>query len=257
MWPIVHADTQWMLAYERIMVALSKVPARYRDEFIFHAKSVWGDPKLREGWGKGERLALLTEMMAIPRASGIALAYGLFYRDGEIDPSIDLGNMTAVQYQHTQAFGACMASADQFITSFAAPNEVATVVAEDIPEMRRSLQDAALRLRAGMMSIQNAVVTQQIAGAVSKNEHTVNLRIRNMVDEVHFTSKAGAPFLWVADAVAFGFRRYLSNQTFGLDFAKAIIGPDIGLWQRSRDCACGYLCQERPPGPGANPFSGD
>jgi hypothetical protein len=254
---IVHADTQWMAGYERIMVALSKVPAQYREEFIFHAKSVWGDTKFREGWSKDERVALLLEMMTIPRVSGIALSYGLFYRDGEIDPNVNLEDMAPEEYQHIQAFGACMASADQFITSFAAPAEIATVVAEDIPPMRKRLRDAALRLRSGSMSIQNALVTQQVAGEVSSNKHAVNLRIRRVVDDVHFASKVSAPFLWVADAVAFGLRRYFSNQTFGLDFAKAIMGPDTEPPERNRDCACGYMCHERPPGGNGNPFPGD
>ncbi len=203
-----------------------------------------------------ERVGLLTEMMAIPRSSGIAISYGLFYRDGPISPSVDLGKMTVLQYQHAHAFGMCMASADQFITTFAAPGEVATVVAEDVPEMRNSLQDAAQRLRSGSIRIQDALVSQQLGGETVSNQHTIDLRIRRVVDDIHFTPKASAPLLWTADAVAFGLRRYYSRQSFGLEFGKAVIGPDIGPAERNRDCACGYLCHEAPPGYYANPFPG-
>jgi tRNA(Glu) U13 pseudouridine synthase TruD len=33
----------------------------------------------------------------------------------------------------------------------------------------------------------------------------------------------------VADACAFGFRRYFSEQTFGVDFVKSIIGKELVL----------------------------
>jgi hypothetical protein len=135
-----------------------------------------------------ERKLFLMQMMAVPRACGIAISYGLFYRDGKV--AGDLGEMTLVQHQHAHAFGSCMASADEYIRKFAAPEEVATVVAEDIPEMRKNLERAMLRLRAGSVSIPNARITQEIVNEPpTRSEQTINLRIRRVIHGIHFTPK--------------------------------------------------------------------
>jgi hypothetical protein len=88
-----------------------------------------------------ERKQFLMRMMSVPRSCGIAIAYGVFYRDGDIDPKVNLAGLTPAQYQHIRAFGSCIASADDYIRAFAAPGEVATIVAEDIPELRERLED--------------------------------------------------------------------------------------------------------------------
>ncbi len=57
-----------------------------------------------------------------------------------------------------------MASADDYINTYGEPNEVAAIVAEDIPEMRANLRDATTRLRLGAVSIRNSLITQQVLG---------------------------------------------------------------------------------------------
>lgn len=74
---IVHADTEWRLAEQGMNEVLEAVPERYRDGFIFHATSIWSDPKLREGWSKDDRLGLLHAMMALPRKLNIPITLGM------------------------------------------------------------------------------------------------------------------------------------------------------------------------------------
>lgn len=249
---IVHADTQWTPAVAKISEAMTKVPSQFQKAFIFHAKSIWGSQEYRPAWSKEDRAAFLMQMMAIPRMTGIATAYGLFFRDGEIREDIDLSNMTREQYQHTQAFATCMASADQYITDFAAPNEIATVVAENIPEMHKNLKEATLQLRAGILNVSNAHLTQKFVNDSSSAQRPINLSIRRIVDDIHFSPRESSPLLWLADAVAFGLRRYFSEQSLGLEFAKAIMGQDTIPWRRLKDCACGYMCNDEPK---QQPFS--
>jgi hypothetical protein len=251
---IVNADTQWGPTVARVFEALKTVPEKFQRGFIFHATSVWADRKYRPDWSMNDRLAFLKRMMSIPRESGLPIA-GLFYRDGVIDPRFHLAvlKMTREQYQHAHAFGSCMASADEYINTFAAPNEVPAIVAEDIPEMRSKLKEATARLRTGVVTLKNTRVTQQIKGDVVTGQRMVAMQIRRVIDDVHFAPKESAMILWLADAVAFGLRRYNANQSFGLDFAKAIIGPDIEPIKRVMDCAAGYMCSESPP---EMPFAG-
>jgi hypothetical protein len=86
----------------------------------------------------------------------------------------------------------------------------------------------------------------------------MRMRITRIVDDVHFTPKAAAPMLQVADAVAFGFRRYLSQKEHGHAFAEAILGPnpEAGLSAiRTADCECGMFFKD-PLKKSIDPFSG-
>jgi hypothetical protein len=156
-----------------------------------------------------------------------------------------LRGMTTEQMQHAHAFTVCMAMADQYIRDCAPENELATVVAEDIPEMRDNLKRAVSPVRSGVLTLNNArLYMRELSNSGFNDGARLDLGVRRVVDDIHFTPKDGAPLLQVADAVAFGFRRYYSLQSHGLTFAEAIKGVGIGPPQRNRDCECGYLCQD-------------
>lgn len=246
---IVNVDSQWVPTVGRIFDALKMVPEKLRGGFIFHATEVWS-AKYKADWSMEERFAFLKRIMEIPRESGLAIAQGRFYRDGTINPDANLPalNMRPEQYQHMHAFEACMASADDYITTFAASNELAAIVAEDIPEMRRILREATTQLRTGRLVIKSALVTNLLRGKLlSTQQRPVAMQIRRVIDDIHFAPKDSAMILWLADAVAYGLRRYYAEQPFGIDFARAIIGPDAGPAVRDRDCGSGYMCNETPP----------
>ncbi len=253
---IANADEQLLPTIAAVERVLTLVPERYRDRFVFHATAIWNSKMYRPDWGMEERKAFLMAMMEVPRACGVPISYGVIYRDGKINPEADLDGMTPSQYQHAHAFGLCMASADEYVTNFAGPKEMATIVAEDVPEMRKRLEQSVLRLRVGTIVVRKALVTHEVgdgsARTSTKNEQSINLRIRRVVHSIHFAPKESAHLLWAADAVAFGLRRYFSKQSHGLDFGKAVIGPDVGPAERNLDCAGGFFCRERPDA--AEPF---
>lgn len=244
---IVNADTQWVPARDRIFEALETVPERLRENFIFHATEVWS-AKYKADWSMEHRLAFLKRIMAIPRDAGLAIAYGLFYRDGLVssDANLTTLKMNREQYQHAYAFGMCMASADDYINTYAGSNEVSAIVAEDIPEMRMNLKDATTRLRTGSVSIRNSLITQQVLGQPTVSKIlTLQMQIRRVIDDIHFAPKESAVILWLADAVAYGLRRYYANLPLGMDFARAIIGPELEPATRTKHCACGFMCSEK------------
>jgi hypothetical protein len=252
---IVNADTQWVPTVGRIFEVLKMVPEKFRDEFVFHATSIWADHKYRPNWSFEARLEFLKRMMSIPRESGLPITYGMFYRDGTINPDVNLTElkMTREQYQHVHAFEACMASADDYINTYAAVNEISVIVAEDIPEMRQRLREATIQLRTGGLTIKKALVTRQVQGkTVSTSARPAAMQIRRVVDDIHFSPKVSALILWVADAVAYGLRRYYATLPFGVDFAQAIMGPTFDPIAREKDCAAGYMCNDPPT---ENPFA--
>ena len=141
---IAHADEHVLSAESLALEALGSVPQKYREGFVFHATQVYGDQKYHDGdWSLTDRLNLLYQMMSVPRKIGMAITLSVCYR-GDDDITDDYKNMglTQPQYDHLVAFNQCICVSDRYIRLFAEPREVATVVAEDIPEMRKFLKYA-------------------------------------------------------------------------------------------------------------------
>lgn len=223
---IVHADRQLMLAESAIAEAISGVPNKFREGFVFHAAQIWGDEKYRDDdvWTLADRLYLLKQVMAVPRKLGLAISIGLARRH-EHDVSAEklkaLG-VTATQWDHMMAFSMCIARADKWIRDRAQSNEVGSVVAEDVPDMRRFLRVAPQVMREIPQNVGpvRATVEEQRLGYITQHTEMRVTRIRNIV---HFIQKEDDPLLYLADACAFGFRRFFSEQKFGDEFAAAIL----------------------------------
>jgi hypothetical protein len=84
--------------------------------------------------------------------------------------------LTADQQDHALAFVLSMSQADKIIRNRCG-DEMATVIAEDHRDMKRALRGA--------------------------------------IDEALFMDRYGSPFLQIADACAYGIRRYYSDQPYG------------------------------------------
>jgi hypothetical protein len=239
---IVNADSQWMPMAERIRNALAKVPQKYRNGFVFHATEVWGSKKLRDGWSREEREALLIEMMSAPRKCKVPIAYSIYFRDAAA-PTV--AGLSKEKVQHAHAFGTCMALSDLYVRDYGDSKEIAAVVAEDIPEMRASLREAFSTIRDHGLPIQDARVSFRTGmKPAGSGVGTVNFRVIKIVDVVHFTPKASALILQVADAVAFGLRRYFAGQSHGHEFAQAIV-PGMPVFKRTTDCEGGVFFHDK------------
>jgi hypothetical protein len=224
---IVNADEQLMLAEAAIKEVLPAVPEQFREGFIFHATEVWSDPKYRPDWSMADRLALLRAMMALPRRLGIPIAFGMVRRDVPIPDEHRFG-MTQAQYRHLEAFHGCIARADKYIRERADLKEVASVVAEDVPEMRKFLKLVPQLLRDDPFVLPPGLLRpteeEKRLGYVTQESEFRVSRIRR---SIHFVDKDSDPVLQLADACAFGFRRYFSEQQFGEEFVEAILGQEL------------------------------
>lgn len=228
---IASADEHVMSAEALTMEAVGAVPEKFRDGFVFHATQVYGDQRFQEDWSLTDRLHLLYAMMSIPRRIGMAISLGVHWR-GSVDFSDSLGRlgMSLAQCDHFQAFSQCIAIADRNIRRRAGPREVATVVAEDIPEMRRFLKGLPRAHRESPIYLPQShlrkTVSDEEAGYIKQSGDVRVTRIRN---SVHFVEKSEDPLVQVADACAYGFRRYFAGEKFGVEFVREILGNENSL----------------------------
>lgn len=223
---IADADTQVMSAEALALEILHGVPPELSDGFVFSAKRVLNNNAYRDRWSLTDRLLLLKAMMSIPRRIGMAVVVSAQWRNSTdwSEEAAGLGIHT-FQYDHVMAFFNCVAMADRNIRRHAGPREVATVVAEDVREMRKILKLAPSILRQSPLHLgpDDLRVTSldEAAGYCLQSGDVRVTRIRN---SVHFVEKADDPLVQVADACAYGFRRYFAGETFGEEFVDAILG---------------------------------
>lgn len=225
---LIHADRHWKAAADLLSGLCDEfVPPDIREGFVFHAKQVWGGREYREIWPKQSRIDFIASVASIPRALHTAIAIGRVRRDADL--VIPVTGLSAAEFQHVYAFWRCAARANKYVRDWALPNEVATMVAEDVRDMR-DLLGSVLRavppeyeLTPEYLDLTEAekasgVVTQTHPGPIDK-----------IIDTVHFVKKDKAPLLQIADACAFSFRRYFAEQQHGDEWVRAILGADL-IW---------------------------
>lgn len=230
---ILHADIHLMQAEALLKEVLGAVPVKFREGFLCHADDVWNDAKYRDEWLLSDRLAFLSDMMRIPRRLNLAIAVGMVRRDARVGGFEEGAGLSLEQQQHFWAFHGCLARADKYIREYCDVREVGTVVAEDIPQMRRFLAGVTKEpaSRAGFVSPAPYKETLQPTAEereLGYNKQQTETRITRIRKSIHFVKKGEDTMLQIADACAFGIRRYFSKLEFGDDFMHAILGglPD-------------------------------
>jgi hypothetical protein len=225
---VVHADNQCRPAEKAVAAVLDLIPTRLRSICpVFHAKKIWGDERLRENWSFDERKAVLCAMMAIPRELNMALAIGACLRATTLPDELLRGRgISLVQAHHAIAFQECIARADSWIAKYANANEVATVISEDVPESKHLLRHVAKWLVNPGYSILDSDIniTHPFKETLMTRDEFRNRKVSRIRMPIHFVEKPDEPLLQIADACAFGFRRFLSEQSHGQDFAASVLG---------------------------------
>lgn len=134
--------------------------------------------------------------------------------------------ISLAQAQHGVAFQECIARADAFINKYAKHNEVATVISEDVPESKSLLRHLArFLLKIGYEIPKDDIQLFHSAGGSLANVEEFRIRkISRIRMPIHFVEKQDEPLLQIADACAFAFRRFFSEQDHGRDFVQSILG---------------------------------
>lgn len=223
---IADADAHVMSAEAFVRELIDAVPDQHKSDFVFHATQVFGDRRYQSDWSMTDRLHLLKGMMRIPRRIGMALTLAAVWRKpgfhGDLPKSL---GMTDCQFEHLFAFGVCLAVSDRNIRRKARPREVATVVAEDVPEMRKFLRKVPQVFREHPIHLPPKMLRETEGDKEAGfSTQSGELRITRIRSSVHFVEKADDPLVQVADACAYGLRRYFAGEKFGDEYADAILG---------------------------------
>ncbi|HEX5312292.1 DUF3800 domain-containing protein [Aquabacterium sp.] len=225
---IADADQHVRAAENLVSEILQGVPLQHRKQFTFHATRVFGDKRYQSDWLFNDRLHLLESMMSVPRRIGMAITLSARWRNAVDHTELaEPLRLSQSQFEHVMAFGECLAIADRNIRRHAHPNEVASVVAEDIPEMRRFLKIVPKMYRENPFHcrpehLRETPQDKEAGYSTQRGE----LRIARIRNSVHFVEKSEDPLVQVADACAYGFRRYFAEEKFGDVFARAILGHE-------------------------------
>lgn len=227
---IFDADREWNQADRMIAEILTRVPPQFRKNFVFHAKSVWGDPKYRYGWDREDRFDLIKSMCQVPRRLGAPIAVGKIRREAggqDVLENFELP-MTSAEWHHYRAFAACLVRADAYVREWCGADEVATVIAEDIPSMKTRLRESFKVAK--VFEIPDYILEKRLTKEEKKlgiRKQRAVWRIERIKDGVHFAGKLDAPLLQIADACAFAFRRFFAGQSEGQKLVDSMLGATM------------------------------
>ncbi|WP_084420661.1 DUF3800 domain-containing protein [Henriciella litoralis] len=224
---IVDPDTQLFEAERVIREANEAVPAEFRqDGWVFHATDVFSNSlKYDARWSLTQRVDYMCQMMALPRRLRLPIAFAKVRRTPESEPTPGPYNLPNFRYDHFEAFGYCAAKADEYIRRNGHPNEVGALIAEDVQDVRRQLREAVDHLRNQPLTIPPSDLEWTAQDTErGYTDQTGELRVTRIRKSILFVPKDEDPLTQLADAVAFGLRRFIAGKSFGPRFAEAIYG---------------------------------
>ena len=229
---IANADEHIMVAEKLVHECIGAVPPALKDNFVFHATDVLNNhsDKYSDKWSITDRLKLLKNVMSVPRRTNMAISFSVQWR-GKVDHSKSLpSKLRDHEKDHLMAFANCLALADRNIRDKAGAMEIATVVCEDCQDMRQYLKKVPDWYKKNPIHLGPKdlrwIEEDERAGYLTQSG---DMRIERIRGSVHFVEKDEDPLVQVADACAFGIRRFFAGQKFGRDFVEAIFGYPSAL----------------------------
>lgn len=170
----------------------------------------------------GEHICFVTYILPVlsyRAVSGFSVCVGYSVCENKQNNNKEEANL-----RHILSYCMCLIACDAFMQRFA-PDEVAIVVAEDLPEKR-------------------AIIKQTHSRILSPDTDFPALReslpIRHIVDDVYFADPKRSALLQFADAYAFSFRRIYAGYSYANELKKAIEGPLRMIGDFDASGRCGY-----------------
>jgi Protein of unknown function (DUF3800) len=219
---IVHMDKQWRpVADEVARLARQHVPSEFLDGFAFHTKVLLKEKKY-PGWDMSRRKILIEEMMGIPQKFHIPLSYSAVKR-GTAAKAFPRDDLKPFEIDHLYAFILSMSLADKYLRQYCG-DEMSQIIAEDHPTMKRTLKRHLNIVRTSPLVLQTTI---QRPNQERGSPRVESNRVERLTDEVLFMAREGSPLLQVADACAWGMRRYFShNDEYRKTYLDRILGED-------------------------------
>jgi len=225
---IIDADNQYRDVEQRIAdTILEFIPAHMRDGFVFHAKDVFGKYKKREGWTIARCNEITDAWLRIALDLSIPVQLAWIWKNQN-----EAGVCEVNEEAHTVVFAQCIQSVDDFMRE-EYPNEIASLVAEDCPQMRAKLRHMLQKVRSGALI----------------GEWGFDHPITTIKNGLYFADKAESPLLQIADAYAFAFKRYITKSSGGQRFWMTMNGnPPMLLQPDFIESGGGTLVIHKPSG---------
>lgn len=237
---IVKPDLHWKRANSAVQRIMSTVPSnvmdraflKHRKSPIFHAKDVWNNERYRHDWSKDDRKEFISQMISVPVREGMSICVGVASRNPDIKPLAEKMGMRLEDFNHFEAMVMCLRRAGLFMRERCSEDEIAAAIYEDVPEKRSMLAKALAVAQKAYTPIGDhhfRTTKQEIAsGKIFQREA---FGVDEIKDGLSFATKNDAPLLQLADACAFGIRRFLCNQEYGRDWILAMGADwDIDDW---------------------------
>jgi len=182
---ISNPDQQWKALQQYLSdMADDLIPADLRKEIIFHAKDIWhGTGKFpKERFSRERRNLILQEIAKIPKKFAVPVIVG------GIEKSKSQFEKRPRELSYAIAFGLAAVGVEYFLREYCEQSEIATLIAEDVPEMRRHAKEGYDRLQE----------------PEHWNPETAPLLpLTRIVETPHFVEKKDSSILQVADTIAF------------------------------------------------------
>ncbi len=231
---IVDADKQMLHAEALLDEAFSCVPSEFRDGFVFHAEDIMNNPKYRDRWRLTDRVNLLVNVMSIPRKLRMPIAGGLVWAKSPTN-----GRDIPTRERIFVAFANALSRADKNLRS--EPNVIGTIVAER-SDVQKEFGGILIWLREqGFVAGPGHLTDRDVDIAQGYNSQDGVMKVTRIRRTIHFVGKGEDDLVWLADACAYGLKRYFAGLPFGDKFGEAIHGNSIHLPDYQRGPSSGIL----------------
>jgi hypothetical protein len=209
------------------------LPAKHREGFIFHATDLINKAHYRDGWSDSDRYGFIYHIMSLARKIGASIVIGMVKRDSDsILDKLDIGPVKFREHelQPALAFNYCLFIADEVVRKINYCETNAIVIAENTQTMERYLKIAFSDLVKNPQFIKadEQLPTQaQLKNGDQPTDRELSIKV--ISDELNFVGKGDNTMLQLADACAYGIRRYFARQKNGELMIEQILGykPDL------------------------------
>ena len=196
-----HADSQWRNLNRALDDIIGEfVPAGEKDGIVLHAKDIFHGTKRfhRDRWPLAKRVELLRCISKLPDMMSLPVVLGAIDKSQySWGPQTDnVAQFEANSY--SLAFGLCATHVEYFMRSHLS-DEVAALVVEDVPNMRRYAQ-------LGYKILTDATLPWQQADDVFNY-----MPFERIIEQPLFAEKKDSSILQIADTIAFVAGRLLNG----------------------------------------------
>jgi len=210
----VQADTQFKEIEKYLDELADKhVPNRKKGEFAFHAMELFHGTKNfdRQIWAFEKRLEILDDLASIPKKFDLPICWGVTDRIQAPEAiSVPVEPQLLEQIVHSHAFFKFVTQIEVVMRA-SAQSEVAMLIAEDRPIMRKML-----KMSHAMFRGRAPIKFQDVMKEIFADEEDPLSRVYNkifpldrIVETVHFAEKTESSLLQVADICAFAIKRHI------------------------------------------------